>query len=115
MLLFLSFVFIFVFIIGVSEILHNTKLRLFKTKDVNNTLICYLSNNSAELNLRYVIEQFKWHGKSFASRIIAINNIDSTEVLNECIKLARNYNIDILTPEEFCRMLKNGEIGRAHV
>ena len=76
MLFLILFVCAVVFIIGVSEIIHNLALSLFKTKYINNnTLLCYLDDNCAELNLRYVIEQKNWHGRRFAGKIIAISDI----------------------------------------
>lgn len=111
MFYFLLITFIFVFIIGVSDIIHSFKLKLLKTSVINlNTFICYLYDNSAELNLRYVIEQRNWYGENFAGKIIAINNISSINVLNECKKIAQDYDVDILTPEEFFCMIKNGDI-----
>lgn len=111
MFYFLLITFMFVFIIGVSDIIHSFKLKLLKTSDINlNTLICYLYDNSAELNLRYAIEQRNWYGQNFVGKIIAINNISSVSVLNECKRIAHDYDVDILTPEEFSCMIKNGDI-----
>lgn len=111
MLYFFIITFVFVFIIGVSDIIHSFKLKLFNTVGIkSNILVCYLNDISAELNLRYVIEQRNWYGQSFAGQIIAINNINSIGVLLECQKIAQNYDVKILTPEEFSHMIKNGDI-----
>lgn len=110
-LYFFIITFVFVFIIGVSDIIHSFKLKLFNTVGIkSNILVCYLNDISAELNLRYVIEQRNWYGQSFAGQIIAINNINSIGVLLECQKIAQNYDVKILTPEEFSHMIKNGDI-----
>lgn len=111
MFYFLILTIIFVFIIGVSDLIHSFRLKLFKTSDINqNTFICFLYDNSAELNLRYAIEQRNWYGQSFAGKIIAINNIDSINVLNECQKIAQNNDVSILTPDEFSCMIKSGDM-----
>ena len=108
MLFLILFVCSVLLIIGLSDIIHNINLCLLKIKDINNnTLICFLEDNSAELNLRYVIEQKKWHGNSFAGRIIAINNIKSQETINKCKNLAQRYEIDFFTLVEFINLLKS--------
>lgn len=105
------FILIFVLIIGISDIIHNAKLSLFKTKNSKrNTLICYLSDDSAEFCLHYAIEQQTWYGPNFISKIIAINNIKSAEILNQCEVIAKTYNIDIIIPEEFTLEKIYGEI-----
>lgn len=102
MLYLFYFVLVFVFIIGISDIIHNSKLYLFKSKSItNNVLICYLTDDSAELNLNYAIEQQTWYGPNFIRQIIAINNIESFEILEQCEKIAEINNINIITPEEF--------------
>ncbi len=102
MLYFFYIVFIFVLIIGISDLIHSTRLRLFKTETIQkNTYICYLNDASAELTLRYAIEQQSWYGQSFIGKIIAINYINSADILKQCAKIADIYNIEIVTPEEF--------------
>ncbi len=88
---------LFFSIVGLCDIFQSVRLALLKTKNRNNRIVfCILKDDFAELDLRYVIEQYKWSGKQFAHKIVAINHLEDKEVLECCRELADSYNISII-------------------
>ena len=105
----LLFVLLFMCIVGISEMIHNFKLFLIKPDEYEKINICFLKGNKAELSLLHAIEQRKWHGKLFASKIIAIDLANSDTVSDNCNLLAQKYNVEVLKPNEF-NILNYGDL-----
>ena len=68
-------------------------------------MLCILKDETAELDLQYIIEQANWYGKDFVDRIVCINQIKSADILNVCKKIARINNIKITVQDELLNVI----------
>ena len=99
---------IFLSIIGLSEIIHSLQLKLYKTKkSMNKIMLCILNDNTAELDLRFLAEQYKWLGKEFADKVYCINNVKSSDTYNQLNSFAKQNNFKMTTKEEFVSLIES--------
>ncbi len=83
-------------VFGLSEFLHIVRLFLiFPKRKLLAHIVVNLQNETAEKQLLYVCEQYKWHGKSFADFIVlGVSNLDM-QTYNKCKSIADRYGIEI--------------------
>lgn len=95
---FLLLVFLIFAVFGLSEFLHILKLFIiFPKRRLYSHLVVNLQNKTAEKQLLYICEQYKWHGKSFADFIVlGVGELD-TQTYNKCKSIANRYGIEIPT------------------
>ena len=89
------FLIILVFaVFGFSEFLHLLKLRLiFPRRRLCAHFVINLQNDTAEKQLLYVCEQYKWHGKSFADFIVPFcDNLDD-DTFERTREIAQEHGI----------------------
>lgn len=105
MIIIIYFVFLFLAIIGLSEIVHYIQLALLDTKNkTSKILCCVLKGDRAELDLRYVIEQYNWCGRKYADKIVAINCVDNNkDIINSCKYLSEQNRILFADKEDFLK------------
>ena len=86
--------------IGLAELIHAVWLFLSTQQGKNNKiLICYLTGDKPDLELRYVIEQIRWQGSRYADRVVAISNIDDLKLLNKCTEIASKSDVIFINSE----------------
>lgn len=105
MITIIYFIFLFFAIIGLSEIVHYIQLALLDTKNKSSkVLCCILKGDRAELDLRYVIEQYNWSGRKYADKIVAINCIEGKkDIVYSCRNLAEKNRIIFADREDFLK------------
>lgn len=92
-------VLLFLAIFGLSDLLHNAKLLLFKPHRNDAFVVCLLDENSSELNLKYIVENVSWKYTNYNKRIVAID-ISNKELSVGCLKFANHHSIKVLKPSE---------------
>ena len=94
----------FLSVIGLCEVIHFLTLILFDTKSCRNKVVCcLLKGRTADIELQFVVEQFKWMGRKYADRIIAIYSLDiKKDVLNRCEEIALKNGVEIIASNEVC-------------
>ena len=107
MMVIIYFIFVFLAIIGLSEIVHYIQLALLDTKNKGSkVLCCVLKGDKAELDLRYVIEQYNWSGRKYADKIVAINCIDGNkDIVYFCKNLAEKNRVLFANKEDFLKYI----------
>lgn len=95
----------FLSVIGLCEIIHFLSLVLFDTKSNKTRIVCcILEGKTADIDLQFVVEQYRWMGRKYADKIFAINSFnDDNEVLNRCREIADRNGIEIISFEEIKR------------
>ena len=70
---FLVYLFLlFMSVVGLCEIIHFFSLAIFDSKKLKNKfMFCLLKEDSAELELHFVYEQYSWLGRKYADKIYA--------------------------------------------
>ena len=97
---------LFVFMVGLSEIIHSCKLSLLNSGNSKNIVtLCFLYDEFAELDLQYIIEQSKWSGKRYSNKVLCINEITSPEILDICTIIANKNGIRLINKEDLCKLL----------
>lgn len=82
-------------IFGLSEFLHTIKLFfVFPKRRLYSRNIVDLKEPTAEKQLRYVCEQYKWYGKSFADFIVFNTSSIKSETCEKCKEIARKYGVN---------------------
>ncbi len=71
-------IFVIIFLIpsmlGLAEILHFIRSYILGGKaKPRKLLLVYLTGDDASLQLKGVLEEFNWHGKRFAEKVIAVD------------------------------------------
>ncbi len=90
-------IFVIVSVVGLADILHYVSLKLLTKRGRNNKILyCYLKSEYPDLELRYVAEQYSWHGKSYADKIVAITFTDDAAFLEKCMHIAKKYDITLI-------------------
>ena len=98
----------FVFLVGLSDIIHTVKLNMLNSGHKNNkVLLCVLTDESAELDLQFIIEQSNWLGKKYSDKILCVNRIKSLETLNICQNLANKNNIKFILDKELASTIES--------
>lgn len=99
---------VFVFLVGLSDLIHSIKLNMLSSRQKNNKiLLCVLTDESAELDLQYIIEQSNWLGRKYSDKILCVNRIKSFETLNICKSIANKNNIKFILDEELASTIKS--------
>ena len=81
-------------IFGFCEMIHLIKLKIiFPKRKMNSQLVIFLDNNTAEQQLIFAGEQFRWLGSKFADSIFANNSNLDFETYLRCKEIAEKYNI----------------------
>ncbi len=97
MKLFLIFIVLVFSIFGLCEALHNLKLLLiFPKRKMQSSMVVILKENTAEQQMLFVGEQYKWMGTKFADRVIAVCENFSAEMVEECKSIADKYGIKLV-------------------
>ncbi len=93
---FLLLIFLIFAVFGLSEFLHILKLFIiFPKRRLYSHLVVNLQNKTAEKQLLYICEQYKWHGKSFADFIVlGVGELDA-QSYKKCKNIADKYGISI--------------------
>lgn len=93
-------IFLFVSALGLSELIHAVWLLLSAKKGKDNKiLICFLTGDKPDLELRYVIERLRWQGSGYADKVMAIGNVEEPSLLNKCVSLASKNNVIFINEE----------------
>ena len=88
------FVFLLFSIFGFCEMIHLIKIKfIFPKRKMNSQLVIYLDNNTAEQQLIFAGEQYRWLGNKFADSIFANNSNLDFETYLRCKEIAEKYNI----------------------
>ncbi len=107
MIVFIYLVILFLSVVGLSELIHATHLRLLRAKRKRKTcVICMLKDTFSELDLHYVLEQYNWSGKSFAEKVIAIDCLADKDMSERCQAVAKKNSIEFMKFEELEKYLK---------
>lgn len=94
-------------LIGLGDVIHTVKLFLLKSsKHENKYLVCVLTDNTAEFELRYLSEYIGWSKHCLYNKIICINRIKSSKVLNNCRQIARINNFELIADNEITNIFK---------
>ncbi len=73
-------------LLGLSEAIHMLFCRILKPKSqAERVLLLYLTEDGAEQQLMYALEQKRWNGCTYADKIVAVTGKLSAEVKHTCI------------------------------
>ncbi len=88
---------VFLSVVGFCEIVHSLWLR-FLSPNIRGkkVLLCFLSSDTPDLELRYIIEQSEWNGYKYADEIIAFLDSDDSQLKKRCIYEAEKHNITLI-------------------
>ncbi len=83
--------FLILALLGLSELIHTLILHLLRPKKLSKRMLCVvLENNTACEQLAYIIENYRWQGKTYADEIIACTvNLSEAEKY-ECVERFKN-------------------------
>lgn len=110
-MLFIYIVILFLSVIGIVDIIHCFQQSLLRMKRKRfSVLLCQLYGDKADINLLYVIEQYKWLGTKYADRIVAVDLLSDQATRKRCFSLANKHNIEILKPNEINNLIFCGDI-----
>lgn len=97
------FCILYLSVLGLCEIVHFISLVLLDNKKrKNKVVLCLLKDDKAEMDLRFVAEQYDWQGRKYADRVFAVNFLPEGDVLSRCEVIAERYDIKIIAPNEIC-------------
>lgn len=83
-------------VFGLSEFLHIVKLFfIFPKRKLWAHIVVNLQNETAEKQILYVCEQYKWHGKSFADFIVFNANSLNEENYSHAKIIAEKYGFKL--------------------
>lgn len=92
---------LFLAVLGLSDIIHSIVLRFYYSKkNKGKVMCCILKGEIADIQLRYVIEQYNWMGEKYADKIIAVDCVNDLTVANRCRDIANAYDIPYIKPYE---------------
>ena len=101
-------VILYLSVICLCDVFQSFRLALLRVKNGSSRVVfCLLKDEFAELNLRCVIEQYKWSGKQFADRIVAINYLEDAQLLERCKLLAESYKISVIDENQIHNYLNS--------
>lgn len=87
-------------VIGLSDLIHWIWISIIKPKDKSKkTLLCYLSGDFADLQLKIAFEELLWYGKNYADDLVAIDYNVGESALSRCIEYARENNIRFVSKD----------------
>ena len=93
-------------VLGVAEILHFIKLAMLSSGDKGYKFNCiFLEEEDAVLKLKVFCEECNWNGTKSGREYYAIYRELSKNVLDECKKIASEYDIGILSLEDFYQII----------
>ena len=88
-------------VVGLAEIIHFAHLFFMTKKGKNNkVIICYLGVDKPELKLRYIAEQYRWHGGHYADKILAVYDSSDNSSFDKCVNIAKKNNILLIRFDE---------------
>lgn len=98
---------VFLSVLGLCEVIHFLSLSLLDNKKNRNKVVCLvLRGRTADIELQFVVEQFRWMGRKYADKIIAINALDTDEeMLNRCSEIALKNGIEIISFDNVSKQL----------
>ena len=75
--------------LGIAELLHQVKIYILlpKTKP-EKAVVVYLKGEKAVEQLMYILQEYRWHGESYAKRIVAVDSGIPENLVDECKKIA---------------------------
>lgn len=89
---------LFLSVIGLCEVFHYVKLAFLDTKRNKNKIVCcILKDDLADLQLRFIIEQYNWLGRKYADKIIAVNCLKDEDIINRCRSISDKYNVEFVS------------------
>ncbi len=93
--------FIFLSVIGFCDILHSLSLKLLSPrKRGKRIMLCYLPETTPDLELRFLIEQRDWYGKSYADKIVAVLDSSDANTTERCLKAAEKNDVSLIGSDE---------------
>ena len=98
---------IFLSVLGLAEIIHGLNLRVTapRRKAVTYSVV-FLTDQDAEEQLAFAIEQQKWLGKAYSDYIIAVNSGISEKSDKACRYIAEKNGAQYCTPSELKKKIE---------
>ncbi len=88
-------------VIGLSDLIHWVWIRIIKPKGrLKKTLLCYISGDFADLQLKIAFEELLWYGKSYADELIAVYCNIEESVFSRCLEYSKQNNIRLISNDE---------------
>lgn len=86
--------------LGLAELLHLARnyILLPKTKP-KKTVIVYLNGEKSVEQLMFVLQEYRWHGDSYAQKLAAVDYGIPDDIIDECREIAEENNILFYTKD----------------
>lgn len=85
-------------VLGLSELLHGINLRITSPRGKAVTYsVVFLTDEDAEQQLSFAVEQQKWLGKAYSDYIVAVNNGLDEKSDKACRYIAEKNGVDYCT------------------
>lgn len=92
---------------GLAEMLHLFKIHIISRKrPPQKCLLIGLKDDEAEFELLRVVEEYRWNGKKYAEKIIAVNYGLGDVAKQRCFEIAKENDILFCDFEEIGDLLK---------
>lgn len=92
---------LFFSVVGLCDIIHCIRLSLLDIKNEKHKIVCCkLEGKHADLQLRFVIEQYNWLGRKYADKVVAINFLNDKDLIERCKYIAYKHNISFIENSE---------------
>ncbi len=99
---------LFLSVVGLCDIIHCVRLSLLDIKgEANKIICCKLNGKFADLQLRFVIEQYNWFGRKYADKVIAISYLDDERLIDRCKYIADRHNIQFINHTELHNLINS--------
>lgn len=94
--------------LGISELIYYFKVYIILGREIPETsVLLFLYDDDAVEKLKHAGERKIWYGKRYATRVYGVYSKLSDNVLEECQKTAKLYNIKLFNKEEFYFEIQN--------
>lgn len=95
-------------VLGLAELIHGINLRITspRRKAVTYSVV-FLTEDDAEQQLFFAVEQQKWLGRDYSDYIVAVNNGLNEASDNACRYIAKKNGVEYCTPYELKKKIED--------
>lgn len=99
---------LFLSVVGLCDIIHCVRISLLDIKSESNKILCCkLKGKLADLQLRFVVEQYNWFGRKYADKIVAISYLEDEALIERCKYIADIHNIQYINHTELHNIINS--------
>lgn len=99
---------VFVCLIGLSEIIHATKLFFLKSNKFNNKIMLFvLTDEMNDLDFQYILEHISWNGYKHIDKVLCLNRTSSDAKHNLFYNLTKQNGISFIEEDELINIIRS--------